>query len=227
MTLFHNTPMIPFIDIHTHHGSSKAGVIAVRNWDFDAMPVGLSSIGVHPWQSVSINTDVDFIGKSMKEVEIKCRMLHVVMIGETGLDALRGADMNTQKQLFLKHIALSEQLGKPLIIHCVKAVDELLAIHKQQRPTQQWIIHGYRKNAQLAKQILQPGIALSFGPHSDAEAMKAAYEANALWLETDECEANIVDVYQMASELLSVSVDELKLNIYQRAVQLSSSFRLE
>lgn len=227
MTLFHNKPMTPFIDIHTHQGASMAGVIAVRNWDFDAMPVGLSSIGVHPWQTMFVNTDVDFISKSMKEVDTKCRMPHVVMIGETGLDALRGADMNTQKQLFLQHIALSEQLEKPLIIHCVKAVDELLAIHKQQRPTQHWMIHGYRKNAQLAKRILQQGIALSFGLHADADAMKAAYELNALWLETDDSKENIVDVYQKASELLSVSVDELKLNIYQRAVQLSSSFRLE
>lgn len=220
-------PMIPLIDIHTHHGSSTADVIAVRNWDFDAMPVGISSIGVHPWQSVTINTDMDFISKSMKQVETKCRMPQVVMIGETGLDALRGADMNTQKQLFLKHIALSEQLKKPLVIHCVKAVEELLSIRNQQHPTQQWIIHGYRKNAQLGKQLLQQGIALSFGLHSDAEAMKAAYVANALWLETDDSEANIVDVYQMASERLSISVEELKLNIYQRAVLLSSLFRLE
>jgi TatD DNase family protein len=219
--------MIPFIDIHTHHGLSTADVIAVRNWDYDAMPVGMSSIGVHPWQSVTVNTDMDFISKSMKEVEIKCRIPHVVMIGETGLDALRGADMNIQKQLFLRHIALSEQLGKPLIIHCVKAVEEMLSIRKQQHPTQQWIIHGYRKNAQLGKQLLQQGIALSFGPYFDAEAMKAAYEANALWLETDDSEENIMDVYQMASERLSISMEELKLNIYQRAVQLSSLFRLE
>ena len=57
--------------------------------------------------------------------------------------------------------------------------------------------------------------------------MKKAYEANALWLETDMSGESIVDVYQTASEVLSVSLEELKLNIYQRAVRLSSAFRWE
>lgn len=219
--------MIPYIDIHTHHNQSAADVIAVKNFDFDATPIGLSSVGVHPWQSVTINTDADFINHSMMKVETKCMMPQVVMIGETGLDALRGADMDTQKALFLRHIALSEQLGKPLIIHCVKTVEEVVAIHKQQRPTQLWLIHGYRKNALLAKQFLQQGIALSFGPRYDAEAMKAAYEANALWLETDESDVAITDLYQEAAEALALPVEELKLNIYQRAVRLSSLFRSE
>jgi len=219
--------MIPYIDIHTHQDLSAAGVIAVRNYDFDMMPKGLASIGVHPWQSVTINTDADFISRSMQEVEAKCSMPQVVMIGETGLDALKGADMNIQKELFMRHITLSEQLGKPLIIHCVKAAEEILSIHKQLHPTQQWMIHGYRKKEQLARQFLQQGIALSFGSHFDAEAMKAAFNANLLWLETDESDVAIKDLYQEAASVLSVSLEELKLNIYHRAVQLSSLFRSE
>lgn len=219
--------MIPYIDIHTHQDLSAADVIAVRNYDFDMMPIGLASIGVHPWQSVIINSDADFISRSMKEVEKKCRMPQIVMIGETGLDALKGADMDIQKELFMRHINLSEKLGKPLIIHCVKAAEEILSIHKQLHPTQQWLIHGYRKKEQLAKQFLQQGIALSFGSHFDAEAMKAAFEANLLWLETDESDVAIKDLYQEASSVLSVSLEELKLNIYHRAIQLSSLFRSE
>ena len=219
--------MIPYIDIHTHQDLSAAEVIAVRNYDFDMMPIGLASIGVHPWQSVIINSDADFISRSMKEVEKKCRMPQIVMIGETGLDALKGADMDIQKELFMRHINLSEKLGKPLIIHCVKAAEEILSIHKQLHPTQQWLIHGYRKKEQLAKQFLQQGIALSFGSHFDAEAMKAAFEANLLWLETDESDVAIKDLYQEASSVLSVSLEELKLNIYHRAIQLSSLFRSE
>lgn len=226
MIPFHKS-MIPYIDIHTHRSQSATDTIAVLNFDYHATPVGLSSIGVHPWQTVTINTDADFIDSSMKEVEAKCMMPQVVMIGETGLDALRGADMNIQKALFLRHIALSERLGKPLIIHCVKTAEDILSIHKQQRPTQPWIVHGYRKNAQLAKQFLQQGIALSFGSRYDAEAMKTAFEANALWLETDDKNVAIADLYQEAAKVLSVPVEELKLNIYQRAVRLSSLFRSE
>ena len=226
MILFHKL-MIPFIDIHTHHNQSPANVIAVKNLDFEASPIGLSSFGVHPWQSVMINHDSNFIDNCMKEVEAKCMMPQVVMIGETGLDAYRGADIDLQKTLFLRHITLSEQLGKPLVIHCVKTAEEVLTIHKQQRPTQLWIIHGYRKNAQIARQFLRQGIALSFGLHYNVEAMQIAYKENALWLETDDEDVTITDLYQEAAKVLAVSVEELKLNIYQRAIQLSSLFRLE
>ena len=202
MILFHKL-MIPFIDIHTHHNQSPANVIAVKNLDFEASPIGLSSFGVHPWQSVMINHDSNFIDNCMKEVEAKCMMPQVV------------------------HITLSEQLGKPLVIHCVKTAEEVLTIHKQQRPTQLWIIHGYRKNAQIARQFLRQGIALSFGLHYNVEAMQIAYKENALWLETDDEDVTITDLYQEAAKVLSVSVEELQLNIYQRAIQLSSLFRLE
>ncbi|MBQ7686335.1 MAG: hypothetical protein IJT28_03770, partial [Bacteroidaceae bacterium] len=87
--------------------------------------------------------------------------------------------------------------------------------------------HGFRKKAQLAKQFLQQGISLSFGPRYDVEAIQEAYEANVLWLETDDTDAVITDLYQDAANVLSVSVEELKLNIYQRAIQLSSLFRSE
>ena len=219
--------MIPYIDIHTHKSQLSEDVISVRNCDDDVVPETWCSVGIHPWQSIQVISDVDFIDRSMKALAAKCVLPQVLFVGETGLDAKRGADMEVQKQLFRRHVKLSEQLGKPLIIHCVKAIEEIVAIHKQQHPSQRWLMHGYRKNATLANQILRQGIELSFGRYFDAEALKMAYEANALWLETDESGESIADVYQMASEALFVSVEELKLNIYQRAVQLSSSFRWE
>ena len=57
--------------------------------------------------------------------------------------------------------------------------------------------------------------------------MQIAYKENALWLETDDEDVTITDLYQEAAKVLSVSVEELQLNIYQRAIQLSSLFRLE
>lgn len=219
--------MIPFIDIHTHNSQTSKGVVSVVNCDDGVVPDIWCSIGVHPWQSIQACSDADFVDKSMKGLEAKCVLPQVLFIGETGLDANRGADLETQKVLFLRHVALSEKLNKPLIIHCVKAIEDIVAIHKQQHPTQRWLIHGFRKKAILASQLLHQDIELSFGPFFDADSMKLAYESNALWLETDDSGESIVDVYQKAAELLSISVDELKLNIYQRAVLLSSSFRLE
>ena len=54
------------------------------------------------------------------------------------------APMELQLAVFKEQVKLSEKLGLPLIIHCVKAMDELLAVKKEFRPQQAWIWHGFR-----------------------------------------------------------------------------------
>ena len=69
---------------------------------------------------------------------------------------------------------LAADLRKPLILHVVKAMDEVLALHRRfssQIPT--WIIHGFRGNAQQAQQYLRHGFHLSFGPHHHPAALQA------------------------------------------------------
>lgn len=53
-------------------------------------------------------------------------------IGECGLDKYSQVDFDIQKQYFIKQIELSELTHKPLIIHCVKAYNELLNLKKLQ-----------------------------------------------------------------------------------------------
>ena len=49
-----------------------------------------------------------------------------------------------------------------MIIHCVRAWDEVLAVHKKLRPKMKWMIHGFRGQARLANQLLSKGMYLSF-----------------------------------------------------------------
>ena len=68
-----------------------------------------------------------------------------------------------QQEIFLKHVQLSEELGLPLIIHCVKAYAEIIALKKKTHPQQLWVLHGFRKNKEVAQSLIAQGIALSFG----------------------------------------------------------------
>ena len=52
----------------------------------------------------------------------------VIMIGECGLDKVWGPTLDIQEASFRRHIELSEKHQKPLIIHCVKAYNEIIAI---------------------------------------------------------------------------------------------------
>jgi len=87
-----------------------------------------ASVGIHPNDS----DDADF-----SAIENMAKDDKVVAIGETGLDyycsqaseKLKGESVKKeQKELFMKHIELSQKVKKPLIIHCRDAHHDLISI---------------------------------------------------------------------------------------------------
>lgn len=87
----------------------------------------------------------------------------VVAVGEAGLDKLCDVPLPLQQEAFQAAIELSEKYRFPLLIHAVKATVELLVFQKKHRPTQPWIIHGFRGKKELAEDLLRHGFYLSFG----------------------------------------------------------------
>ena len=76
----------------------------------------------------------------------------VLAVGEAGLDKLADAPMDLQVEVFRCQACLAEEVGKPLVIHLVKAVDELLKVKRDLRPSNPWIIHGFRGKAALVEE---------------------------------------------------------------------------
>lgn len=223
---------IPFINIHTHRIpktcdeiDNEPSVIAIVNRDFsDEIEENISgvlySVGIHPWNSLNAAADPNFISEGIAAMKAKLSMNSIVFVGEAGFDALRGANIDIQRQLFLSQVQLSEELQRPLVIHCVKMLDELLSIHKQVKPRQKWILHGFRNKQEQAKQLMQRGIQLSFGPRFNEASMQVAWKAQKMWLETDDTDCTIEEVYSMASECLQVPVEEIKEQLNRQASQL-------
>jgi TatD DNase family protein len=195
-----------YCDIHTHQQAVRPEDFAVVSVDLrnPALPAGFLpdekgdtrfSVGIHPWQPD---------GHLMDKVREYAAMPSVAAIGETGLDK-NAADFARQRQLFEDHVRIAETYGKPLIIHCVKAWDELLQIRKSANPTTPWIVHGFRGNGRLAKQLLTAGLYLSFGAYCRPDALNAAWEKGRLLAETDDKVIDIRDVYSRISAGLNIS----------------------
>lgn len=148
--------MIPQVaDIHTHNPMADDAVISLPPPYGPMRPGALYSVGCHPWEAEP----------RFDLVEALATHPQVVMIGECGLDRVRGAlSMEQQLELLRRHVELSERVGKPLLLHVVKAWAELLALHAAMRPRQPWIVHGFRGNPQLARQLLRAGFYLSVHP---------------------------------------------------------------
>lgn len=175
--------ILPCIDIHTHDKSRKDAIINIYPHE-QLIEGAYHSVGIHPWHTSNVTT---ITIENLKALSVNSQ---VVAIGETGLDALKGASIEKQIEIFKLHISLSEQVKKPLIIHCVKAFNEIITIKKQLKPSMPWIIHGFRGKPQLAQQLLNNGFYISLGEKFNPETA-SIIPIDRLLFETDESTLDI------------------------------------
>ena len=89
----------------------------------------------------------------------------VVAIGECGLDYYRlSADTKKkQKEIFEKQIALSNEIKKPLMIHCREAFADLIEILSEQRSSVAGIVHFFSGTTENAGKLMDLGFSFSLG----------------------------------------------------------------
>ncbi|MFC3560941.1 TatD family hydrolase [Pedobacter jamesrossensis] len=207
-----------FLDIHTHKAAQENGTTSIQSLSltsdvFLAMPKTKPiSIGLHPWYA-----RLDKLELQMKYLSVLANQTNVKLIGECGLDKLKGEHLENQIAILEKQIALAEKLNKPLILHCVKAFSELIEIKDRLKVKVPMIIHGFNKNEALGKQLLNKGFLLSFGKtilNKNSGAAKLIQNHDNFFLETDDSETSIEEIYQAVSNLKNCSIDELKALIF-------------
>lgn len=178
--------MEPILNIHSHHPAGNAILNAFPR-DFSPSGQQFYSVGIHPWHAAEA-TDADW----QRLEEAACHP-QVRLIGECGIDRLCTAPLDVQQRVFERQILLSEKVGKPLLIHCVKAFNEVILLKRRYRPAQPWIVHGFRNKAALARQLVDEGFFISFGVRFQPESVRAV-PMDRLYVETDESEADIHEV---------------------------------
>jgi len=175
------------------------------------------SCGIHPWYSEESENQMTYL----KEIAGDPR---IVAIGETGLDKLKGPSYEIQIPVFKEHIILSEKLNKPIIIHCVKAWDELLSVFNEAKPFQPWILHGYRGKPELTKRLVREGFYFSVGDDINVESMELIPIEN-LFCETDEDVMDIRDVYNQAARAMNIELAEFAGKIAQNIHRVFPTLR--
>lgn len=198
-------------DIHTHRFTDSAPEevllsCPVLKKEIPAEAVYLSA-EIHPWHLTAEN-----LSCQIERMENMLSDSRVLALGEVGLDKLTECPYPIQIKAFEEIVSISEAYGKPLIIHCVKSVDELIAIRKKMRPALPWIMHGFRGKPQQADSLLRHGFYLSFGEHYNSQVMKEI-PIERLFLETDESNVPIDELYNRAAAIRHISVEELKLAV--------------
>ncbi len=205
-------------DIHTYNLVSDDSDDPYHSYILNVFPLGFEdavgsypkcyfTCGIHPWHSEDAEAQLQYLEEIASNP-------HIVAIGEAGLDKLKGPELGIQKQVFERHILLSEKLKKPLIVHCVKAWEELIALYKHYQPTQPWIIHGFRGKPELTKQLVKLGFKFTIGAKFRPEGLRLI-PLDVLFCETDESEFSIEEVYEAIAEALKLDFEDFVAVIAQ------------
>ncbi|CAD0008797.1 TatD family hydrolase [Flavobacterium salmonis] len=200
-----------FFNFHTHQFTNNPDILELVNQypqDFDAS-IPFYSIGIHPWYIVENRIDAH-----LKIIEEKLKQNKCLAIGECGLDKRIEIPFDQQIIVFEKQLYLAEKNKKPVVIHCVAAFQEIIAIKKKMKISVPMIIHGFSKNIQISNQLIKEGFYLSFGKsllrNSDLKTIFQNVPNDRFFLETDTIEENIDKVYDLASKYKQLTIRELK-----------------
>lgn len=207
-----------FLDIHTHQQRKDAGVRSILSISLTGegqikLPVDQEiSVGLHPWFATlaQLETDYDRLVETLNNRDIK-------LIGECGLDKLRGEKLENQIVVLSKQLALANDICKPVILHCVRCFGELMGLQKKMKLSIPLIVHGFNKNEELGRQLQDKGFYLSFGPailNAGSGAAAMLKHADVFFLETDDGCFSIEEIYQAAANLKNCTVEALKAHIF-------------
>ena len=204
-----------YIDIHVHDGKPAAGIfmleclMAHEEKTAENIPGVAYTYGIHPWFLNENNHK-----QQISSVEDAICLPEIVAVGEAGFDKIKGPDRDLQYRTFVEQVLIAEKFKKPVVIHCVRAWDELLSVKKNLRPKMPWLIHGFRGNKELAAQLLSKGMYLSFWfdfvLKPESAALLRSLSPGRIFLETDGAEVDIRDIYKKVSNDLDLSVEDLK-----------------
>lgn len=174
------------IDIHTHR-PTKA--------------VTIRTVGVHPWHAAECSLP------TIEAIEA------ADAVGEIGLDKACGVDFEMQRALFIKQLELAERFEKPVVLHCVRAFEEVMTL-LERYTLRAVLFHGFIGSREQASRAVKKGYYLSFGARTEGsnKTIEALRETplERLFVETDEAETTIEAMYQTIARLRGTEVEELE-----------------
>lgn len=125
-----------------------------------------AAVGLHPNSLDEEGFDYDFYLNIAKNEK-------VVGIGECGLDYYHSPQSEIsnlknknwkekQKEVFAQHLKLAKETGKPIIIHCREAHNDLLEILRLEARLPSGVMHFFSGDIEQAKKYTELGFHISF-----------------------------------------------------------------
>ena len=189
-------------DIHTHNAHTQAQTI--------------DNVGIHPWNA--LDADLSAVEAGIATADT---------VGERGLDFACDVPREMQTTVFRAQLALAEKHKKAVILHCVRAFEEVMKIVAEYR-LRAVVFHGFIGSVEQAQRAIKQGYYLSFGERTFSspktiEALRST-PLSSLFVETDESPTTIEEIYEKIAELRGISTTELMLATEANFQRIFSNF---
>lgn len=189
----------------------------------DSVEGVFATAGMHPHDASAFDREA---GRQIEE------LLHdprVIAVGECGLDFFRmRSPREDQERVFRAHIALSNETGKPLVVHVRDAWPEILRL-LDEGSAELVVIHCFSGDVQIALECQRRGYWVSFAgnvtyPKNEGfRAAARALDADRILVETDSpflapqrirgrdnAPANVVDVVEAIASVRGETVENVR-----------------
>lgn len=195
-----------FLDAHTHLDINPRYSI-LNNQEISQLERPFS-VGIHPRDVLSVKVDLVQFGSSLKSP-------NCLALGEAGLDKILRIPIQKQLDVFELQVYLSEKFKIPVILHCVKAWNEIQKLRTRMKPRQKWVFHGFRKVALVDSVLEDENMLIGIGTAVlwDKKLQEALSKIplNRMLLETDDdTKHTIEEVYECVAQLKNISLQALQ-----------------
>jgi TatD DNase family protein len=136
----------------------------------DRYPSVFAAVGVHP------NSSGDFGHSTVAELAEMTQHPSVVAIGEIGLDYYwKSVEPQVQRRAFQAQLELAAEAGKPVIIHCREANDDVADVLARWVASEEFrrsplalrefagVLHAFSGDAEMARNAYEWGFVISLG----------------------------------------------------------------
>lgn len=116
------------------------------------------AVGFHPHEA----KDCD--DSAFAAISRMAREPRVVAVGEIGLDYYYDhSPRETQREVFMRHVALARDLAKPVIVHNRESTADLLSLLESgEAKDVRGVLHSYTESLDVARRLIDRGYFISF-----------------------------------------------------------------
>lgn len=204
------------INLHTHRSFPGDHLQLLNMFAQDLPFTGndqFYSAGLHPWHIGKVDPEACF-----QALELAAKQQNMLAVGECGIDRAIETDYEKQELYFKMQMDIAIKYAKPLIIHSVRAHSDLMKLKKESKSAIPWILHAYQGNKETTINLIRNGFYFSVGElllkNEKKHDIFRAIPANRLFLETDDQEISIQQIYFIASQLLGCEEELLTETIF-------------